>query len=108
MHKPEGFGVNQRCKSPGGIIVSFDHGVPTRLATPEGSYIILESGPIGDTGRFDTERFWNLLNEGFYVEVIRHQGNDKELRSEGPGGKLEYRLSDSGPLVRIKEKEENR
>lgn len=79
------------------IELSFDYGVPHRLHTSEGGYLVMGNHTAGDTNKF-----WQKLNEEFDVEVVKPQRNDAETlrRSE-----LEFQLQVSGPVVRLHPKQ---
>lgn len=97
LYQPEEWGLNEFYKSrTGGIEVSFDHGVPEDMYTPEGSYTILGSNAAGDT-----KKFWKLFNQAFDVEVLTPQRNDVEVRARS---EFEYQYGSSGPYVRITER----
>jgi len=97
-HKPEDYGLNKYHKSKKGLEVIFDYGVPEQLYTPDGSLTILGSHAIGDT-----KKFWSELNKAYDVEIIKPQRDDAEVRKRS---EFEYQTSYSGPLIRIKEKQE--
>ena len=96
LNKPEDWGLNECGKSTKGLEIDFDYGVPGRLYTEEGYYMILGSSVVGDT-----DKFWELLNEAFNVEILKPNRDDVETRKRS---ELEFQLSPSGPYVRITSK----
>ena len=93
LYKPEDWGLNEYGKSTEGLEIDFDYGVPGRLYTKEGYYMILGSSVVGNT-----DKFWELLNEVFNVEILIPKRDDVETRKRS---ELEYQLSPSGPYIRI-------
>lgn len=93
LYEPEDFGLNQYGKSQRGIEVSFDYGIPERMHTPEGYYVILGSNVLGDL-----DKFWELFNQEFEVEIITPKRDDRKISEHG------YLSEISGPVVRIREK----
>lgn len=93
LYEPEDFGLNDLHKSDSGIEVNFDYGVPYKMYTPDGSYMILGSNVVGDT-----KKFWDLLNQVFEVEIIKPKRDDAKISG------LEFQCQISGPVVRIRER----
>jgi hypothetical protein len=91
LYEPEDFGLNDLRRSKSGLEIDFDYGVPHELYTPEGSYMILGSNVVGDTNKF-----WDLLNQAFEIEIIKSKRNDVDI------SEIEFQLQISGPIIRIK------
>lgn len=91
FYEPEDWGLNKYEKSIEGIEVIFDYGVPSRMITPDGYYMILGGCVCGDS-----EKFWELFTEEFEIVIL------KQKRDDGKTHYMEYQCSYSGPLVRIK------
>lgn len=97
---PEEWGIDKYHKSKTGIEIDFDYGVPYTMSTPEGSYQIIGSGLVGDTNKF-----LELFNQAFDVEILSQKRNDDEVMARsGLDSKSEYQTTPSGPYVRITEK----
>jgi len=96
LYIPEDWGLNEYGKSKEGLEIDFDYGVPGRLYTEEGYYMILGSNSVGNT-----DYFWKLLNEAFNVEILIPKRDDVETRKRS---ELEFQLNSSGPYVRITSK----
>lgn len=90
-HKPEAWGLNEYEKSIDGIEISFDYGVPMRMLTPDGYYVILGSSICGDS-----EKFWGLFTGEFETRIIIPKRDDSN------GHNIGYQSQYSGPVVRIK------
>ncbi len=93
LNKPEAYGLNEMVKSGDGIEIDFDYGVPRRMYTPDGYYMILGSSVVGDR-----DKFWRLLNQEFDVEIVIPKRDDRKTNE------FDLQTQVSGPTVRIKEK----
>lgn len=91
---PETWGLNERGKSIDGIEIHFDYGVPYRMFTPDGYYIVLGCSLVGDTNKF-----WGLFVQEFDTEIVVPKREDSKM-SLG-----ECDCSYSGPLVRIEQRQ---
>lgn len=97
LYQPEHFGLNTTSRSrTGGLEVQFDYGVPSRLFTSDGYYVILGSNTVEDV-----KAFWDLFTRAFQVEILEPQRDDAEVRKRD---EFEYLTSQSGPYVRIAER----
>lgn len=90
LYEPEDYGLNNSIKTASGIEIDFDYGVPGKMYTPDGYYMILGSNVVGDT-----DVFWELFNQEFNVEILIPQRDDSKVSG------LAYQLQVSGPRVRI-------
>jgi len=90
-YKPEDWGLNKSEMSIDGIEVYFDYGVPVRMHTPDGYYVILGSCLCGNS-----EEFWELFTQEFETEIVVPK------RDDGKTSPIEYQSCYSGPIVRIK------
>lgn len=93
LNKPEAYGLNETVKSGDGIEIDFDYGVPRRMYTPDGYYMILGGSLVGDR-----DKFWKLLNQEFDVEIVSPKRDDKKTKE------FDLQTQVSGPVVRINEK----
>ena len=91
LYKPEDWGLNEYEKSIEGIEVYFDYGVPTRMRTPDGYYVILGSCVCGNS-----EEFWELFTKEFDIKIVLPKRDDSKTHY------MTYQSQYSGPLVRIK------
>jgi hypothetical protein len=91
LYKPEDWGLNEYGKSIEGIEVYFDYGVPTRMLTPDGYYVILGSCVCGNS-----EEFWELFTKEFETKIVLPKRDDSKTLY------MAYQSQYSGPLVRIK------
>lgn len=96
LYKPEDFGLNPFEKSgDGSITVNFDYGVPMRLITPDGSYVILGSHSGGNASY---EELIARLRENFDIEEVEPQRNDTEVRMRS---EYEFQMHYSGPKIKL-------
>lgn len=89
-YKPEDWGLNEHEKSIEGIEVRFDYGVPYRMYTPDGYYVILGSCVCGNS-----EKFWELFTKEFDTIIVVPKRDDSN------GHDSKYQSQYSGPVVRI-------
>lgn len=87
---PEDYGLNEYGKSKEGIEIHFDYGVPSRMYTPDGCYVILGSSVCGDS-----EKFWELFTKEFDGKIIIPKRDDSKTPY------VQYQMNYSGPVVRI-------
>lgn len=87
---PERYGIfgSNYLSDDDGTELIFDSGYPSRLVTREASYVLLTSG----YKCFDTELFWQMLNQSFDVEILKPRASRKEAR----------RLQHTGPHVKLR------
>lgn len=93
LYEPEDYGLNEFMKVESGIEIDFDYGVPHRMYTPDGYYMILGSSLAGDT-----KKFWELLNQEFNVEIIVPKRDDSKT------SEFQLQTRSSGPIVLLTEK----
>lgn len=90
LYEPEDFGLNEYGKSIDGIEIHFDYGVPSRMVTPDGYYVILGSCVCGDS-----EKFWELFTQEFETDIVMPKRDDSKTQY------MQYQSQYSGPIVRI-------
>lgn len=88
---PEAWGLNKNGKSIEGIEIYFDYGVPMRMFTPDGYYVILGSSVCGDY-----VKFWELFIKEFETFIV----SPKRVDDKTPY--VQYQTQYSGPVVRIR------
>ncbi len=90
LGEPEEYGLNKYGKSKEGIEIYFDYGVPSRMLTPDGYYVILGSSVCGNP-----EKFWELFTKEFGGKIIVPKRDDSKI------SRVKYQSEYSGPVVRI-------